>query len=112
MNATLSKILICLAVFSMVSCARAEKRADNGFDQICQIYKQVLTDPSHKSQTQGKKMIVIYKRIHKTVTSKFALNAFDSFMTADPKTRYGALKKIAEYELKHSWDCPIINTIK
>jgi hypothetical protein len=101
-------LFLALVSISIFSCTR--NAADNGFDQICQIYTNILTNPSNKSLSKDKKMGLIYKGIHETVTSKTALNAYETFMAANPKTRYSLLKEMAENELKHSWECKIIKT--
>lgn len=106
MDINISKLLLLLAL--LLAFSSSVNAADNGFDQICQISTQVLTAPSNKSLPQGKKLVLIYEKIHKSITSQTVLNAYEAYVLAEANTRYSMLKKIAEQELKHSWACPII----
>lgn len=108
MKKSFSTLLITLSLFLLTS--GYVSAANNGYDQICQISKQILTDPSNKSLNQGQKLILIDKKVHKSITSKTVIDAYESYVYANSDIRYIILKKIAEQELKRSWDCPILKT--
>ena len=107
MNKRFPMVFLSLSLYLVFS--STTYAVDNGFDQICHVYTQILTAPSNKTLSKDKLMGMIYKKIHNTVTSKSALNAYDTFMAANPKYRYSMLKEMAETELKHSWECQIID---
>lgn len=112
MKKQLFALIFVIVVLSIISCSNIAKAADNGFDQICMIYNEVLNDTRNREMTIKDKLYLINEKVTKQVKFSDALQVYSAVASADPKEKYKLFKESAEYVLKREWNCSIMKSIR
>jgi len=98
--------LLCSA--ALFACSGKYDAADNGFDKICLIYENIMTNPAYEKLSMLDKHEKISDEIEQHVRDIDAIQTYSAVASADPDLKYQLFKQSAEYSLKREWDCEII----
>jgi hypothetical protein len=87
--------------FSLAACA-----ADNDFDIVCNIFKELQNKPDLDKLSNQQRVAFITQRINKSLdTSSAARISWEAVVSAVPEQRYKIFKSGAEEVLNQSWAC-------
>lgn len=105
---TVGAIALCTGTNAF---AQKSKTANNGFDQLCNIYTRVFTEKKYANLTLKQKASKVDSLVHKTMTSVDAIEAYSTIWQVAPKERYKLMRKAAEHSLKRPWECDELKKI-
>ncbi|HED17842.1 MAG TPA: hypothetical protein ENI64_13640 [Gammaproteobacteria bacterium] len=90
----------------LISCeSSASGKAVSKYDQLCQIYKEVVSMPVELRVKEG----TLVQRVQNELPDFFNKN-YTYIARADADQRYPFIKKLAEEELKSKWSCEVMQS--
>jgi len=102
-------VLVLLSFFIstlLISCeSSASGKAVSKYDQLCQIYKEVVSRPVELRVKEG----TLVQRVQNELPDFFNRYFVHIFQT-DADQRYSIIKKLAEAELKSEWSCKVMKS--
>ncbi len=96
-------LFFVILILGVVNCSNKATQGVPDFDEICQIYKNIVNQPI----SDDKKYIMIVEQINKEFLVFFNKD-FINVLQSDPEQRYLLLKQVSERDGIGAWKCKAI----